>query len=354
MAFNISEWQAHNKQGFLKPSNFLVYIYPPNWALRDIDTWDPGSNGGPDLAWLAAGATLPGLQILTTESRLYGQGPMVKMPYDIAATDINLKFYVDGTSKSMLFFYDWLRNVVNLSHTQDQVRSGAFSQQISYRADYTTKIDIMLYGDMLRDVDSDPQDGALTIFTMYDAFPISIGETSLDWQSGNEIMTFNVTFSYRSFEWNWLGLPVDYNPMIRAGMPTNAEIDAAIAGIPPAQLQPVPPVNLSEQKPQSKKAAENKDGGTQSTLSKINAFATNVRETSKSIRTESVSQLKNVESQIFNNEYVKTAQNVIGAVNDVRKTLGVLKGLNNTFKSDLRQQLNSVTGGRSLNNLFKI
>jgi len=347
MAFNISDWQIQNKQGFLKPSNFLVYIYPPNWALRDADTWDAGGNGGPDLAWLAAGATLPGLQVLTTESRLYGQGPMVKMPYDIAATDINLKFYVDGTSKSMLFFYDWLRNVVNLSHTQDQVRSGAFSQQISYRADYTTKIDIMLYSDMMRGVDSDPQDGALTIFTMYDAFPISIGETALDWQAGNEIMSFNVTFSYRSFEWNWLGLA--------ANARTNTTVSTTNQGAAATGTVQVPrPPNLSEQKPQSKKAAENKDGGTQSTLSKINAFATNVRETSKSIRTESVSQLKNVESQIFNNEYVKTAQSVVGAVNDVRKTLGVLKGLNNTFKSDLRQQLNSVTGGRSLNNLFKI
>ena len=115
MAFNIQDFKVSTEMGFLKPSNFIVYIYPPKWVTRK--GIEP-----PDLAYLAAAASLPGIQILTQESKIYGQGPTVKMAYDIATTDITLKFYADGDGDSLAYFYDWLRNIVNLSHTQDQVR----------------------------------------------------------------------------------------------------------------------------------------------------------------------------------------------------------------------------------------
>jgi hypothetical protein len=333
MAFNIQDWKS-TTVGFLRPSNFLVYIYPPAWALRDGGTqkWN-----GPDLAYLTASTALPGLQILTTESRLYGQGPMVKMPYDVGVTDITLKFYADATGKSMAYMYDWLRNVVNLSHVQNEDRSGAFSNQISYKSDYITKIDIMLYQDMLRTPGAGPQDGSLMIYSLYDAYPISISETSLDWQAGNEIMTFNVTFTYRSFEYDILG---------PASNPSFSQGTAA-------------PADLTYKKPQSTE----RNGGSsspvtptdlasQTTLVRVKSFAGNVREQSQNIRMQSVSVVKQIESTIYNNEYIKTAREVVGAVSDVRKTLGVLSNLNNSFKNSLKQQLKSVTGGKSLKNIF--
>lgn len=329
MAFSIKDWQSTTQVGFLRPSNFLVYIYPPAWAMRDGGTqkWN-----GPDLAYLAAATTLPGVQILTTENKIYGQGPMVKMPYDIGVTDINLKFYADATGKSMAYFYDWVRNIVNLSHDQGQVRSGAFSNQLSYRQDYATRIDIMLYQDRMKTKQSDPQDGSLMIFTLYDAFPVTISETSLDWQAGNEVMAFNVTFAYRSFEHRILGGPSAGSPLKGVGAPQFIEPG---------------PIELSEKPPQF-----DPPGGIEGGLSKINSFAQNMRENSQKIRTQSVSTLKDVESTIYNNEYIKTAQNVVGAVSDVKKTLGILRNLNNSFKNDLKNQLKSVTGGKSLKNIF--
>ena len=331
MAFSIESWKSATEVGFLRPSNFLVYIYPPPWAMRE--------GGAPDLAYLAASTALPGVQILTTENKIYGQGPMVKMPYDIGVTDITLKFYADATGKSMGYFYDWLRNIVNLSHDQGQVRSGAYSNQISYRKDYATKIDIMLYQDK---PNGSGQDGALMIFSLYDSFPITMSETTLDWQAGNEVMSFTVTFTYRSFEYKMLGSPASSSPLKGIGAPP---------------LQPGP-VSLTDLKPQTLDPTTGTAGpsGTSdtepSTLSRLNSFATNIRENSQKIRTQSVSTLKDIESTIYNNEYIKTAQNVVGAVNDVKKTLGVLRNLNNSFKNDLKQQLKSITGGKSLKNIF--
>jgi hypothetical protein len=333
MAFNIEQFKTTHDRGFLRPSNYLVYIYPPTWALRDggAQKWN-----GPDLAYLAASATLPGLQVFTTESKVYGQGPTVKMPYDIVPTDLTLKFYVDASAKSLTYFYDWLRNIVNLSHVQSESRSGALSNQISYRSEYTTRIDIMLYQDRMRTKTSDPQDGSMMIFTMYDAFPLSIAEPALDWQSGNEIMTFNVTFAYRSFE---------YKPLPQPVVPLGSKL-SGFRGGDPAIARTVP-VDLSTKPPQHVP-----DSPMDTALNKLNSFASNVRENSTKIRTQSVSQLKNVENTIYNNEYIKTAQNIVGAVNDVKKTLGVLDKLNNSFKNNLKQQLKTTTGGKSLKNLF--
>lgn len=341
MAFNIQDWKSATEVGFLRPSNFLVYIYPPAWAMRDggSQKWN-----GPNLAYLAASTALPGLQILTTESRLYGQGPMVKMPYDIGVTDITLKFYVDATAKSMAYFYDWLRNVVNLSHVQNEARSGAFSNQISYKQDYITRIDIMLYQDKLRAKNAGDQEGSTIIFSLYDAYPISISETTLDWQAGGEVMAFNVTFTFRSFEYKLLSSLASSAPLKGVGAP---------------ELLDPGPVDLSDYKPQfldntgqASGSNPGTDAAAQTPLSRLNSFASNVRENSQNVRQQTVSVVKQVESTIYNNEYIKTAQNIVGAVNDVKKTLGVLSNLNNSFKNSLKQQLKSVTGGKSFKNLF--
>ena len=340
MTFSIEEFKSSTQHGFLKPSNFLVYIHVPQCIQR---VQDNEAIDIPNLIYLTAAASLPGIQILTTENKIYGQGPTVKMPYDIGVTDMTLKFYVDAGSKSMVYFYNWLRNVVNLSHRQDEARQGAFSNQVSYRKDYETNIDILLYGNRMRGNNTDEYEGSTTIFTLYDAYPISIAEPQLDWQSGNEIMTFSVVFTYRSFE--------------QTVFPLQDPVVGSREVVEPA------PVDLSEFRYRKLGAAgpdgaqqDNSGGSTTenpSLLNRINKKATNIREASFKIRTESVSQLQKAESAIAKSKLLTTAGNIVGTVNDVKKTIGVLKGLNNTLKQDLKQQLKTTLGGKSLKNLTK-
>lgn len=367
MAFNIQDFKVSTEMGFLKPSNFIVYIYPPKWVTRK--GIEP-----PDLAYLAAAASLPGIQILTQESKIYGQGPTVKMAYDIATTDITLKFYADGDGDSLAYFYDWLRNIVNLSHTQDQVRSGAFSNQLSYRSEYITKIDIMMFGDKLRSPGADPQDGSVLIFSMYEAFPLSISEPGLDWQAGNDILSFNVTFTYKSFEYKKLEQPRPNPTELRIPVPPSFSFDKPNSRTPPGATENRPPTNiagggfrnrqLEVTNPRLMEAppVNLSDFGEPSqigpykptALESINEFATNVREKSKAIRTEAVSATTKLEQSIYGNKYIQTGKNALSAVNDVRKTLGTLRGLNSSLKKELRQEAKTITGGRSPKNIFKI
>jgi len=353
MAFDIDKWKSVHTAGFLRSSNYIALIYPPQWAYAESEKW-----WGPDLAYLISATSLPGVQIATTESRLYGQGPLVKMPYDILITDIQMKLYVDATGRSIPFFHDWVRNIVNLSHVQNEPRFGAFSNQISYRSEYATRIDILVYGDKPRVSSGELADGALMIYSLYDAFPVSVSEASLDWQAGGEIMTFNVSWAYRSFEYKLLEdvAPTIKSTAVRIQQPKSTS--ASDAGTAPTRVPlnvsnpTVPtavPVDLSNGPPQVNTTAKRPESG----LARINKTASNIRESSQKVRTQSVSLIKNVESVIYNNEYIKAAENIVGTINDVRKTVGVLAKLNNTLKSDLKQQLTTATGGKSLKNIIK-
>ena len=304
------------------------------------------------------------------------------MAYDIATTDITLKFYADGDGDSLTYFYDWLRNVVNISHVQDQPRSGAFSNQLSYRSEYITKIDIMLFGDKLRSAGLDPQDGSALIFSMYDAFPVSISEPGLDWQAGNDILSFNVTFTYKSFEYKKLDQPRPGPTDIRIPVPPSFTFDKETSRTPPVPGSTAKGINGFDSYPPTKLTGTGLGNRSFETgnlnltappvnlsdfgeptqigpykptaLESINDFATNVRDKSKSIRTEAVSATARLEQKIYGNQYIQAGRNAVGAVNDVRKTLGVLKGLNSSLRKELTQEAKTITGGRGLKNLFKI
>lgn len=331
MAFSVEKFKSATSGGFLKPSNFLVYILPPTWALNTEYDYN--------VAYLTSGTSLPGVQILTQEARLYGAGPLVKMPYDIATTDITMTFYVDADGISINYFYEWLRNVVNLSHDQLEVRSGAFSNQVAYRSWYATKIDVMLFNNKPNggDVDS-PQDSALAIYTLFDAYPINISEPTLNWQAGNEVLQFNVTFSYRSFERTVVNLPPVRNINIPQ-VPVPPEVQGS-----PARPVPVPPT-LSQEPPQSSSRQSGK-AFTNSKLQAVNDFARSLRDGAMSVRTESVSRVQDVRKGIVSNEFVQTGINILNTANEVKSTLNTLRSLNSSLKKNLLQDLKGSVKGR--------
>ena len=330
MAFSVEKFKSQTSGGFLRPSNFLVYIYPPPWALNTADKFD--------IAYLTAGASLPGMQIITQDARLYGAGPLVKMPYDVATTDTTMTFYVDANGNSINYFYEWLRNIVNLSHDQYEVRSGAYSNQISYRNWYSTNIDIMLFNDRPNgDPVESPQDAALAMYTLFDAFPINVSEPTLSWQSGNEILQFTATFTYRSFERTLI------NPPAVRGIDTPAIPLPGQVNVPPAMPIPEPPV-LSHDPPQTSSKQSGK-AFNNTKLQSINDYAKSLRDKSMKIRTESVSKVNDIRDKIMNSEYLQTGLNILNTANDIKKTVGTLKGLNSSLKNTLIQNLKGAVKG---------
>ena len=330
MAFNIEKFKSATSSGFIKPSNFLVYILPPTWALNTEYDFN--------LAYLTSSATLPGMQLITQEARLYGAGPIVKMPYDIATTDITMTFYVDADGISINYFYERLRNAINLSHDQTQVRSGAFSNQVAYRSWYATSIDIMLFNDKPGGDPESPQDAALAIYTLFDAYPVSVAEPSLSWQSGNEVLQFSVTFTYRSFERTIVNVPATRTINIPR-VPVPPDVDQA-----PARPVPVPPT-LSHEPPQ-KSSRQSGKAFTNTRLQAVNDYARSLRDGAMSVRTQSVSKVNDFRNAVMNNEFVQTGINILNTANEVKKTLGTLRGRNSSLKKNLIQDLKGAVKGR--------
>lgn len=318
MAFNVEKFKTQTASGFVKPSNFLVYILPPKWALNTEYDFN--------IAYLTAGASLPGMQILTQEARLYGAGPIVKMPYDVATTDITMTFYVDANGKSIDYFYEWMKNIVNLSHDQTQVRSGAFSNQIAYRDWYSTSIDIMLFNDKPGpNAVNSPQDAAFAMYTLFDAYPVNIAEPSLNWQAGNEVLQFSATFTYRSFERTLINSPA------KKDLATGAQGNVA------PELSQMPPQSSSRQ---SGKAFSNQK------LQSVNDYARSLRDTAMTVRTQSVSKVQDIRNSIMNNNFIQAGLNILNTANEVKRTLGTLKGLNSSLKKTLIQDLKGSVKGR--------
>lgn len=327
MAFNITTFQSKNKLGFLKSSNFIIQIMRPPWAQND-----PGFKEI-DLVYLAHAVTLPGVQVLTNESRIYGQGPMVKMPYDIGTTDTTINFYVDGAGKTLHYFYEWLKNIVNLSHTQNEVRTGALSNQVSYRKDYTTKIEIMLYGDRPPNGvnPEDHDDAALSIYTLYDAFPTGVTEPVLSWNMGSEILGFGVTFAYRSFEVK------KFEPDSPSGIAGNGTL-------PPIAV----PRSLSDYPPQF-------GASSQRALSNHNNYATNLRDRLTQIHPISSSRiLNNTQRTIRENEIYATTLNILNTKNDLKRRIEGIKGLNQSISRGIEQDIKgSIGNARNPRDAFK-
>lgn len=185
MAFSISQFKSEAmKYGFIRPSYFLVgFPAPPAWYGKNTRF----------LTYLCSGAALPGTQILTSDERTMGYGKARKVPYDAAHTDVNLTFYSDGNGEVLSFFENWMRNIVVYGRDDANIK-GAMRGEVHYPEHYETNIEIYQYNE-------NAGTGNIEIFkyTLNRAFPISVGEQALNWESGDQISTVNVGLAFKDY-----------------------------------------------------------------------------------------------------------------------------------------------------------
>ena len=99
MAFNVTDIiQSVNTHGVLKPSKFEVII-----------------SGNDTLTVRCIAAQIPGLTINTTDFKLYGGMPVLKVPTSKTYTDLRLTFLARSDSKDRYFFENWFNRISNFS-----------------------------------------------------------------------------------------------------------------------------------------------------------------------------------------------------------------------------------------------
>ena len=189
MPFNIQDFvsEINNKNGLMRPNKFSLTMAPPpclasrSGLFRTMEFW-------------CESTTLPGNMIATYDYKRYGYGPIEKRPQQSMFQPLQTIFNSDGKGEYIKFFNDWLQYIYPhnwyTSFNQPSPLNLSSMYEVNYKQDYTTDIYVNVYN---------PAGGDPTLqYVLKEAFPIQIMDTSLSWNSP-ENMTFQVNFEY--FDW---------------------------------------------------------------------------------------------------------------------------------------------------------
>lgn len=160
---------AINKHPLLDPSKYQVQITGPNGSMDR------------DLLVMCSKAVIPGRGFSTVDK--YHHGPIRKVPYQEIYDQAVFSFYETQDMKEKKFFDEW------------QAKMGGAGDFTSYFIGW--------YEDIIGTVTVmtlDKRGKVTSETTLYEAYPVSIGETTLSYAAGGEIPTLEVTFIYHHHE----------------------------------------------------------------------------------------------------------------------------------------------------------
>jgi len=156
---------------FLRPTLFKTIIGLPNKLSNAHDAQI--------ISYACQNCTLPGRRFSTADARR-GTPIMQKIPYDVLYPEVNMTFQVTKGMKERALFDDWQNIIYN-------EKTNVFG----YPDDYMVEAYI---------VQLDAKTDEVRMYTLREAFPISVGEIQLAWDAFDQIETFTVSFMYKSWD----------------------------------------------------------------------------------------------------------------------------------------------------------
>lgn len=127
--------------------------------------------------------TLPGLNIATTPSNIYGESR--EMPYNRNFEPVQMSFYVDSGLELKTQFDSWMENIVNPN-----------TRAIGYYKDYIAPVHIYV-----KTIDGQ----APYMITLHEAYPKTVNSITLDTAS-RDIMKMSITLQYKF--WTYISIPM--------------------------------------------------------------------------------------------------------------------------------------------------
>ena len=202
MPFNITDIIGSIKQdGVLKSSKFDVTICPNQVMGLEFTP--------SELTFRCIAASIPGMTINTTDFKLYGGMPNLKIPISRTTNDLRLTFLTRSDSKDRYFFESWINLISNFS-----------SNTIAYYYDIRSDIVIKIYDENINTKTFNVNSGikgtnlgagtnqgtttdntiiAYTV-TVLNAIPINIDDIDISWADSDKLIEYTVTFSYEQLQ----------------------------------------------------------------------------------------------------------------------------------------------------------
>lgn len=192
MTFNISQFRHSFKNGEpASPANYEIQVFKNPQALVDTSELTNNiqtiknidNNFQKSVKFRCQSCSLPGKQLNTLERNTYG--PTRKVASSSVYQDVIFSFIVGDDFNEKRYFNIWHNQIVNNIN----------GNNVAYYDDYVGQIFITTYGK-----DGFPNYKIL----LEEAYPISVDEIPLSWDSSNDYVRINVTIAYRK----WSNVPL--------------------------------------------------------------------------------------------------------------------------------------------------
>ena len=190
MAFDIVNFRsALANRGILKPNKYQVRTYLPRGiGGAHMDTVR-------DMELFGEMAEIPSMSLMTGEVMRYGYGAVEKRPFAPMYGTCTVSFIADADGDILEFFKAWHNLIVAGDarggiNTPNADSPGAFTYELSYKTDYVTDLELMIYRDVIN-----PGTLVKTV-TLRDAYPYGFGQTKLEWADNNTYLRIPVTFTF--------------------------------------------------------------------------------------------------------------------------------------------------------------
>lgn len=184
MAFNVNEFKSKvNKYGVAKDNLFFVEITGPALGAEFPST---------DLRFFCRSVEIPGLVAQTAEYQNQGHGHQEKRVTNMSFDDLQMIFMVDSGYRVQQYFHRWMQAVVNYDNRDyGRAYNGMLPFEVAYKDSVKGRVTISAFGQ---------NDNRLAYTYQFDdAYPISLGSTTLAWDSTDTILTLPVAFTFSKF-----------------------------------------------------------------------------------------------------------------------------------------------------------
>ncbi len=199
----ISKFYASlKKNGIVRANRFDVLFTPPT-ILRSYS----GSSAAELLQLRCDTASVPGVSLTTADVQRYGYGLSEKIPTGAQMGDFACSFIADDEGVIYKFFYRWMNGIVKWDDKPNSRGLTSYNNlrpyEFEYKSKYASTIQILTY---------DEAENKLISYTLYEAFPIGIGEVQHNWGDTDSLVRLPVNFAYSYFKVDKIDDEVAFKP----------------------------------------------------------------------------------------------------------------------------------------------
>jgi len=205
-SFNIDQFRAAiNRRGVARNNFYTVEFYLTESIRKNMGIVDNTSSLMRDILMYAESATLPGLQLATTEVRNQGVGPVQYRPYaPLFSRELTINFIVDSSGIIADLFYTWMRTAVNYTSQNYNVGAPltynkAAPFEVSYPAEYQSTLNINVKNNIITGVDNNKTPTTapfLLRYSLYNAYPVNVMDMRVSYGAQDQLLILPVSFNY--------------------------------------------------------------------------------------------------------------------------------------------------------------